>query len=170
MTLDPTDLALHAEVSAFLFAESRLLDEGRGDEWLACFTADVRYRIPIRHTWEDGDGFHSEDVIQVMHVDEDRDGLAARLARLATGQAHAETPRSRTRHFVSNIEVERIGSDEVLVRSNVLLFQGRRDTSEELLSGARRDVLRVVAGRLLIASRTVMLDHTVLRRALSVLF
>ena len=169
MSADPVEL--QREVEAFLFAEARMLDEGRLDEWLALFTDDAHYVIPIRHTFAEGDGFLPVGDVQVMHMDEDRAGLAQRIARLATGHAHAETPRSRTRHFVTNVEVEaKPGRSEVSVRSNVLLFQGRRDTSEELFSAARRDILRPHAAGWHIASRTVLLDHTVLRRALSVLF
>ena len=39
-------------------------------------------------------------------LDETKETLTARVARLETGMAWAEDPPSRTRHLISNIEVE----------------------------------------------------------------
>ena len=39
-------------------------------------------------------------------MDEDKDSLTRRIDRLITGMAWAEDPPSRTRHIITNIEVE----------------------------------------------------------------
>ena len=64
---------------------------------------------------------------------------------------------------------ERFRGQELEVASNFLLYQGRRDGSDHILSGQRIDRLRRVGGGMLLAGRTVLLDHTVLPRALSVI-
>ena len=51
--------------------------------------------------------------------------------------------------------------DEVGARSYILYYWGRDELST-VLSGERRDVLRAAGGRLLLARRTVYLDHTAL--------
>ena len=43
---------------------------------------------------------------ELATLDETKEALARRVARLATGMAWAEDPPSRTRHLIANIEVE----------------------------------------------------------------
>lgn len=156
------------EVEQFLYREARLLDTWRLREWLALFTDDTRYLIPIRETLPmSPEGLHPLDQVAVHHVDEDRAGLELRVRRIETGRAHAEEPRTRSRRFVSNVEVLEAVGEEATVHSNLLLFQGRHDLSELLVSCGREDRLRRVNGDLRIASRLVRLDHTVLARPLT---
>lgn len=162
-------MSVRREVEEFLYHEARLLDSWELHQWLELLTDDVRYRVPIRETVAGGDDVAGEDVIAVAHIDEDRQGLANRVARYDTGSAHAEIPQSRVRHFVSNVEILEEAGDELTVGSNLLLFQGRRDGSDHLLSARRLDVLRRHDGGFRLARRTVILDHTLLPRALSVL-
>ena len=57
-------------------------------------------------------GFVAFGLLKRMHVDtlavldESKKTLAGRVARLETGMAWAEDPPSRTRHLITNIEVE----------------------------------------------------------------
>ncbi|MEZ5738298.1 MAG: SDR family NAD(P)-dependent oxidoreductase [Burkholderiaceae bacterium] len=64
----------------------------------------------------------------LAHFEETKATLSARVKRLRTGLAWAESPPSRTRHLVSNIELERIVApagrrDELLVRSAFILYR-----------------------------------------------
>ncbi|GBC78621.1 Biphenyl 2,3-dioxygenase subunit beta [bacterium HR08] len=159
---------LEREVVTFLLREAELLDEGRYQEWLALLTEDVRYIVPVQVTGE----VETEQEVSMNHLDEDRASLELRIRRLETPYAWAERPRSRTRHFLSNIRVypgER--ADEVLVRSNLLLVRSRGDDSQaEWISGERQDLLRRVNGEWRLARRVVVLDHSVVPvRSLSML-
>ena len=83
----------------------------------------------------------------MAHFDEDRYSLMKRVERLETEHAWAEDPPSRTRRFVTNIRCW-IGDsdDELVARSNLLLFRSRGDTlGPDLLSGQRTDLLRRTA-------------------------
>ena len=107
------------EVEQFLYREARLLDARRFDDWLDLLTDDIKYWMPLRSNrypayskaisildgsrYEEGDLSH-EDELAIM--DEDKDSLTRRIRRLDSGMAWAEDPPSRTRHFVSNVEVE----------------------------------------------------------------
>jgi 3-phenylpropionate/cinnamic acid dioxygenase small subunit len=96
-------------------------------------------------------------------LDEDKTTLAARVARLDTGMAWAEDPPSRTRHMISNVEVERCESGaEVKVYCNFLVYRSRAETEEDFYVGARQDVLRRVGGAWKIARRRLVLDQAVL--------
>lgn len=170
------DDALMREVEQFLYREARLLDERRFHDWLELFTDDVRYWMsgrsnryprrskaiaildPARYV-EDDTG--REDELAIL--DETKETLGARIARLDTGMAWAEDPPSRTRHFISNIEVEAGETEaEIRVYSNFIAYRSRAASEEDFYVGARRDVLRRDAGGWKIAHRRLTLDQNVL--------
>ena len=170
------DDRLIREVEQFLYREARLLDDRHFHEWLELFTDDVRYYMagrsnrypkssmaiaildPARYVESDVTG---DDELAIL--DEDKTSLAARVARLDTGMAWAEDPPSRTRHMVSNVEVEAGDGDaEIRVYSNFLVYRSRAETEEDFYVGARQDVLRRVDGIWKIARRRLVLDQAVL--------
>jgi dibenzofuran dioxygenase subunit beta len=165
-----TDYELLAEIEQFLYREAQLLDDGRFHEWLELFTDDVRYWVPVRESVLGGAEITlDENTTALAHFDDDRAMLEQRVKRLDTGVAHSETPPSRTRHLITNVQVER-DEDEVVAHSNFLLFQSRREHQDFLFLGTREDRLRRVDGDWKIAGRKVILDHAVLPRAVSVFF
>src|SRR5712691_8240651 len=122
------------EVEQFLYREARLLDNRRFHDWLELFTDDVRYWMASRSNRYpksskaisilDPDRYVEDDIgreDELAILDEDKETLTARVARLDTGMAWGEDPPSRTRHMISNIEIERGNSDaEVTVYSNFI--------------------------------------------------
>ena len=102
-----------------------------------------------------------EDELAIF--DEDKQTLGQRVARLDTGMAWAEDPPSRTRHLISNIEVEPgDAASEVKAYSNFMVYRSRAETEQDFYVGARRDVLRRVAGIWKICGRKITLDQNVL--------
>ena len=152
------------EVHDFLSHEARLLDERRLDEWLELFTDDVSYRMPVRSTLRRDDPADETTAEgELAFFDEDKTSLGVRVARLATGMAWAEDPPTRSRHVISNLEVEqKNGSSEVMARCAFLLYRTSLEREVELFVGSREDLLRKVDGGWKIARRTVVLDQTVL--------
>ena len=166
-----TDPQLQHEVEQFLYMEAGLLDSHRYGDWLALFSDNAHYVVPIRETTtSEPNGIPSADELRVAHIDDDADGLRMRVTRLMSGQAHAEEPPSRTRRLIGNVRIDEGDERELLVRSNFMLFQSRREKAEFLFVGERHDRLRRSEASWKIASRTVILDHNVLPRSLSVLF
>lgn len=102
--------------------------------------------------------------------EDDREFLEMRVARLESPLAHAEQPPSRTRHFVTNIEVVEAGADEVDAHANILVFQSRLERTEGFYVGKRQDRLRRVDSAWMIARRAVVLDQALLPRSISFLF
>ncbi|GBC82757.1 Biphenyl dioxygenase subunit beta [bacterium HR10] len=151
------DLALRWEIEEFLIREAELLDEGALEQWLELFTEDAHYEMPLRVGREEGD-----ELSPMRLFDETLPMLRHRVNRVRTKSAWAERPPSRTRRFVSNIWVEPIsGSEEVRVRSAVLLYRNRGVKAEaDLLSAVREDRLRRVNGQWKIAHRRVLLDSS----------
>lgn len=128
------DRPTRQEVEDFLYHEAALLDEGRLDDWLALFTDDGRYRLPIAA---------DDDPLEPSLVDDDRARLAERVFRLTSTRAHAQLPPSRTVHEVHNVQVEQRSGDEVLVRCTVTVHELRVGGPEQVGLGR----LRVLPGR-----------------------
>jgi 3-phenylpropionate/cinnamic acid dioxygenase small subunit len=164
------------EIEQFLYREARLLDERRFEAWLALFTDDVRYWMPVRSTRYprrskaiailDPHRYEEEELAKESDLaifDESKETLGRRVARLDTGMAWAEDPPSRTRHTVSNVEVEPGETEAALkVYSNFIVYRSRGETEQDFYVGARRDTLRNVDGAWKIARRTIILDQNVL--------
>jgi len=162
------------EVEQFLYREARLLDDRRFHEWLELFTDDVHYRMagrssryprsskaiatmdPDRH-----DALAKSEELPIL--DETKTTLGGRIARLDTGMAWSEDPPSRTRHIVTNVEVEPgDAASELNVYSNFVVYRNRSESEQDFFVGARRDVLRRVDGVWKIARRKLILDQNVL--------
>jgi len=164
------------EVEQFLYKEARLLDNRQFHEWLELLTDDLRYWMPIRSNRYpvnskaisilDGSRYEESEVSSendLALMDEDKDSLTRRIDRLDSGMAWAEDPPSRTRHIITNIEVEAGDSqDELKVYSNFFMYRTRAETEQDFYIGSREDVLRRDNGQLRVASRKIVLDQTVL--------
>jgi 3-phenylpropionate/cinnamic acid dioxygenase small subunit len=164
------------EIERFLYREARLLDERRFDEWLTLLTDDVRYwmgarsnRYPKRSkaiAILDPARYVEDDMVQddeLAILDETKQSLTGRVARLDTGMAWAEDPPSRTRHLITNIEVAPgTAPSEVEVYCNFMVYRSRGETEQDFYVGARRDVLRRLDGEWKIAERKLTLDQNVL--------
>jgi 3-phenylpropionate/cinnamic acid dioxygenase small subunit len=157
------------EIEQFLYREARMLDERKFNEWLELFTDDIRYWMPVMSTVERG----QREVAtgrELAHFDDNKVTLGIRVKRLYTGSAHAEEPQSRTRHFVSNVEVIENGN-ELTVNSNFIVYRTRLETDEDWFVGHRVDTLRKADSGWKIAKRIMTLDQTVLNaKNLSVFF
>lgn len=162
---------LQWEIERFLYDEASLLDHGRFDEWLELFSDDVRYWMPVRENLPGSfSGMHDPEAIQLSLIDDDKEFLGKRVARLATGLAHAETPASRTTHLIGNVRITRVEGDELEVESAFALFQNRLGNVDHAFHGRREDRLRRTGGGWKIARRKIVLDVSVLPRTLSTFF
>ena len=145
-------------VQQFLFREAAMLDDRRFDEWLALFSVDATYRAPVRVTREEaGDDGTGE----LCFFDDGFGELELRVQGLQVRSAWAEIPPSRTRRMISNVLVEPVasGGDDLLARSNFLVYRSRLETVEHFFAGSRRDVLRPLGdGEFQIRSREIVFD------------
>lgn len=148
------------EITDWLYMEAGLLDAGKYREWLDLVAEDLSYIVPLRVTRERE---AVTDVVEGMTLmDDDADSMEMRVLRLETEYAWAEDPPSRSRHFVTNVQVAPGDSeDEFEVTSNLLLYRTRGDVATyDVLSGERKDVLRRAGDGFRLAKRVVLLDQT----------
>ena len=165
-----------SQIEQFLYREARLLDARQFRQWLELFADDVRYWMPMRSNRYsvtskaisilDGSRYEEVDLSKegdLAIMDETKDSLERRIDRLDTGMAWAEDPPSRTRHFISNIEVEPGEREsEIKVYSNFIMYRSRAEKEEDFYVGSREDILRNVDGEWKIARRKIVLDQNVL--------
>jgi 3-phenylpropionate/cinnamic acid dioxygenase small subunit len=162
------------EVEQFLYREARLLDDRRFHEWLELFTDNVRYWMAGRSSryprsskaiaaMDRHEGAEPTREDELAILDETKATLGGRIARLDTGMAWAEDPPSRTRHIITNIEVEPgDAASELKVYSNFMVYRSRSETEQDFYVGARQDTLTRVDGTWKIAHRKLVLDQNVL--------
>lgn len=161
---------LYGEIVEFLYREADLLDSSRFSDWLALFAEDIHYIMPVRTTefLSGGAGFQ-----ETAFFDDNLQSLRTRVRRLETDSAWAETPPSRTRHFVSNVLVAPGSSaGEYVISVNFIVTRSRGDQGYQFFTGRREDTLRREAsGQLRIARRRILVDQTVITATnLSILF
>jgi 3-phenylpropionate/cinnamic acid dioxygenase small subunit len=166
---DLTRLLVRQEIEDFLYREADLLDERRYEEWLALFTDDARYWMPMRRNVprDEPEREFTREGADVNWFDEGKETLTRRVQQILTGVHWAEEPPSRICHMISNVEILTMSPagaspTEVLVKSRFLVYRNRVETETDLLVGKREDVLRRVDGRWRIARRKIVLDQSVL--------
>jgi 3-phenylpropionate/cinnamic acid dioxygenase small subunit len=162
-------LVLRHEVEDFLYREAELLDERRYEDWLALFTDDARYFMPMRRNvpHDETEREFTREGADVNWFDEGKDTLGRRVRQIRTGIHWAEEPPSRICHIVSNVDVIRTtppgpSPTEVEVRSRFLVYRNRVETETDVLVGKREDLLRRLNGAWRIARRKIVLDQSVL--------
>ncbi len=141
-----------AEIEDFLFREAALLDEWRLDEWLGLLTEDATYRVPPNDA-PDGD---PADTLFIIADDIRR--IRGRVKRLASPEAHAEHPKSRTRRLISNVRITGRDGDYLDVAANFVVYRFRRDQRIGEYVGRYAYRLRVEDDTLRIADRLAVLD------------
>jgi 3-phenylpropionate/cinnamic acid dioxygenase small subunit len=164
------------EIEQFLYREARLLDECRFQEWLSLLTEDIHYWMPVmgrRYSANskairilDAERYEERELSsehELALLDETKESLARRVARLDTGMAWAEEPPSRTCRIISNVAVgDGSPAAGLTVYSNFILYRTRGELEQDFYVGRRQDVLRSVAEEWRIAHRMIVLPQNVL--------
>jgi 3-phenylpropionate/cinnamic acid dioxygenase small subunit len=164
------------EIEQFLYREARLLDNRQLHQWVELLADDLRYWMPLRSNVYPASSksiasldearpeereFTEPNELAVM--DETRDTLVRRIERLDSGFAWAEDPPSRTRHFISNVELEPTDNPaEVRAYSNFIMYRTRGEREEDFYVGSREDILRQSGEGWRLAYRKIVLDQTVM--------
>ena len=87
------------QLVAFVYAEARMLDEQRFEDWLALFTDDGHYWMPLVPGQLD-------PRLHTSLLYEDKLLLRVRVERLAGARTFSQQPRSRSHHLLQQPTVE----------------------------------------------------------------
>lgn len=93
-TLPPTD----RQLIDFVLDEAALLDEQRWGDWLALFTEDGRYWMPLAHG-------QTDPLLHASLLYEDRLLLQVRIERLRSTRTFSQQPASRCHHLLQTPRV-----------------------------------------------------------------
>jgi 3-phenylpropionate/cinnamic acid dioxygenase small subunit len=116
ITSPQDEVVVRGKVEQFLYHEAQLLDDWKLDDWLALFTSDGLYWVPINDSVPvarqgaiiyDPTLRREERVYHLLHTD-----------------FPAQTPRSRLVHVVSNVQVES-DEEQLRVSSNQVVYEMR---------------------------------------------
>lgn len=141
--------ALLEDVTQFIYKEARLQDDHRYDDWEALWTDDGIYWIPAN-----GEGGDPENEMSIIY--DNRSRISLRIRQFHTGKRFSQTPRSRLRRIVSNIEILEQTDEHILVTSNAMVFESH--TRGDTLWAARTEYkLRDTEGGLRMALKKVVL-------------
>ncbi len=107
-------------VTAFLFQEAKVLDALDYDAWLALFTEDARYWIPLNKNAQD----HASEL---NHAYDDLTMLRIRADRINQPDGWGQQPPPATARIIGNIEVDAQADGTVLAESSFICWQWYRD-------------------------------------------
>lgn len=110
----------------FLYHEARLLDTHQLEAWLALFTEDATYWVPLERDQKD-----PHETSSIIH--DDRTLLELRVKQARHPRAHARLPLARTVHQVGNVVVSE-EKGEVKVNSTLQVVEFRNE--KQRLHGA----------------------------------
>ncbi|HUP09780.1 MAG TPA: aromatic-ring-hydroxylating dioxygenase subunit beta [Caldimonas sp.] len=136
----PVDAALERELGDAVVAEAALLDGGRWDEWLALWTDDARYWVPL------GGADQSDDKRGQSLADDDRLLLALRVERLKHPRAHSLKPHVGCQHVLQPSRIERANAAEALLRTPFVYVEAQGAHEIMLTGSARHRLLRAGTG------------------------
>jgi 3-phenylpropionate/cinnamic acid dioxygenase small subunit len=133
----------------FIYAEVRMLDEGRYDEWLDLWLPDGHYWMPL--DWK------QEDPVNVTSLlYEDIFMLKLRVERLNGARTFSQKPKSRCHHVIQRPFVDEMDNEtgRYVTNTNMHYVETRLD-DQFLLALTATHELKLVDGRLRIANKRV---------------
>jgi len=155
--IPPSAAVSRSEVEDFLFAEADLIDSWQLPAWLELFTEDGAYYVPSTDVAPDASPDNN-----LFYIADDRFRLGERVKRLMKRTAHAEFPRSRLRHLVSNVRITDRAGDELKVRCAFIAYRTKDGVTDTYFgTGLYRLVVR--DGRLRIKEKRSVLSSEGLR-------
>ncbi|WP_338449934.1 aromatic-ring-hydroxylating dioxygenase subunit beta [Niallia oryzisoli] len=143
-------------IEQFLFKEADMLDAWQLEEWLQLFTEDGTYSVPTTDN-PDGDSKNS-----LFLISDNYSRLKARVKRLSNKWAHSENPRSRTRRFITNVQIAEEADGEIKFTANFIVYRMRYGFTDAYV-GKYYYTLVNQNGELKIKDRKAVLDLEALR-------
>lgn len=133
----------------FVHDEARMLDEGRFDEWLALFTPEAHYWMPLDYKQTD-----PKLVTSLLY--EDNFMLRLRVERLNGERTFSQKPKSRCHHVLSRPFVDEAdhAANRFVVTTPMHYVETRLD-DQFLLACTARHELAVIEGALRITLKRV---------------
>ena len=126
----------HQQLIDFVYAEARMLDEQRFEEWLDLFTEDAHYWMPLVPGQQD-------PRLHASLLYEDKLLLRVRVERLAGARTFSQQPRSRSHHLLQQPGIEAADRDagNFVLRTAFHYVETRLDTQTLFAGWATHDLV-----------------------------
>jgi 3-phenylpropionate/cinnamic acid dioxygenase small subunit len=111
-----SELSELEKITQFIYREARLQDDHAYDEWESLWADDGIYWIPAN-----GEGDDPENEMSIIY--DNRSRISLRVKQFHTGKRFSQTPKSRLRRIVSNIEILEQCESEFRVTCNAMVFE-----------------------------------------------
>jgi len=143
------DVPTDADLVRFVYAEARMLDEHRFDDWVNLFTEDGRYWMPLE--WG-----QTDRRLTASLMDEDKLLLRVRAERLKGNRTFSQKPKSRCHHVLQAPQVDsRDDAAKTYALYTPFHYVETRLDEQQLFAGWARHTLVVEEGRLKIRLKRV---------------
>ena len=137
------------DVIDFIYAEARMLDEGRYSEWLDLW-------LPEGHYWMPLDYQQSDPINETSLLYEDHFMLRLRVERLNGERTFSQKPKSRCHHVIQRPFVDIFDPEAGYFETNTSMhYVETRLDEQQLLALTAVHELRIVDGKLRIANKKV---------------
>ena len=137
------------DIIDFIYAEARMLDEGRYDEWLALWLEDGHYWMPLDYKQTD-----ATLVTSLMY--EDIFMLKLRVERLNGARTFSQKPKSRCHHVIQRPFVDEFDLSAGRFKTNTSMHYVETRLDEQiLLALTATHELALVDGAIRIANKRV---------------
>ena len=146
------NIELITQASAFIWQEADMLDHGEYPQWLASWTADGLYIVPIDPT--------ETDLANTLNYAYDNAAMRAkRVARLGSGESISTSPVPRTVRAVSRFRILSDDGKKLVVRCAQDLREFRKDVLKHYSADVTYELVRD-GGSFLINSKVIRLINS----------
>ena len=135
------------QVIDFIYAEARMLDEQRFDEWLALWLEEGHYWMPLDYQ-------QTDPLLVTSLMYEDIFMLRLRIERLNGARTFSQKPKSRCNHVIQRPFIDKVSGDTITTHTSMHYVETRQD-NQILLALTATHELRVVDGQIRIANKRV---------------
>ena len=138
----------------FVAEEAALLDAGRFDEWLALYTIEGRYWVPLAGAAQADPHSHQSLAF------EDRLLLQLRIDRMKSPRAHSLRPRSRGQHVLQRSRVDAVdeAGRSATLSTPFIYIETRGELQLTLVGTCRHSLVHTDAGWRMREKRVDLLD------------
>lgn len=152
-------------ITAFLYRESRLLDDRAWDEWLQCYAPEAVFWMP---SWDDDDHLVEDPQSQISLIYyHNREGLEDRVFRIKTERSGATSPEPRTSHNLSNIEILSQQDSKIELRFNWHTLSHRYKVTDHFF-GTSYYTLRRHENELQIVNKKIVLKNDYIHNVIDI--
>lgn len=153
------------KILAFLYKETRHLDDKQWDEWLKLYDENCEFWMP---SWTDEDQLTTNPHTEISLIYyPNKCGLEDRIFRIKTERSSASMPEPRTSHNINNVEVLEETESEIKIRFNWHTLSFRYKSTEHYF-GTSFYTLKKEEDSFLISNKKIIIKNDYIRQVLDV--